>query len=55
MANFILMDLLSHQVMITINQNRRLKLLRKLSHIGDPIQQKVHDVYFWENWDICII
>ena len=19
--------------------------------ICDPIQQKVHDVYFWENWD----
>ena len=25
------------------------------SWICDPIQQKVHDVYFWENWDLCII
>ena len=24
-------------------------------NICDPIQQKVHDVYFWENWDLCII
>ena len=28
---------------------------RMLHYICDPIQQKIHLVYFWKNWDFCII